>query len=238
MPTRVEMEAEESSVSSDDGFDEAFAAHIAAASAPIPVISSTACGVASCQLCGAAAPGQLLSQRERIRSLQPHRPARVCFEEIFGRRLWDGLATVGQCQRAASAVRCAMLASPDTDDYTDGSGRLLAPDSPVADNALSAERDLIRGLRDSVEARVIDEYGNVECVGCLLSWICGHGEWSGAGAVPEVLVSFDRNTGALSGTFAPHVDSANQPAYEVSAQMSSNLDKRLKSRTSQQSALI
>lgn len=105
---------------------------------------------------------------------------------------------------------------------TDGEGRLFPPDAPSAEQYLGeAGLALILSLRDRVDERVSEHIGApIARVGCLLSWISGGSPAGAVGTPPHAEpdpVAFNWLTDPLSGTYAPHVDRANRPEYEVSA---------------------
>lgn len=104
-----------------------------------------------------------------------------------------------------------MLVASDSD----GEGRLFPPDAPSAESYLGATGfALITSLRERVDNHISAEYGAIERVGCLLSWISGRGERS---TPSSELRAFNWLTDAVTGTYAPHVDKANQSAYDISS---------------------
>ena len=189
-----------------------------------------ACGIDTCDLCGESSGGAPPSQRSAVSSLSLDRPAllvetsgherygalkRVGFEEIYGRALWDGVANEDECRRAAGCTRSAMLLASDSD----GEGRLFPPDAPSAKDYLGESGlALIMSLRERVEERVAERYGPLERVGCLLSWIsAGDGEARPEAAAAAEARSFNWLVDSVSGTYAPHVDRANQSMYDISS---------------------
>ena len=158
-------------------------------------------------------------QLECIARLADGRPARVEFTEMNGRYMADNVATIDECRRAAAAAKRAMLLCCDSD----GAGRLFPPDVPEAQPLLGTGGSaLFAALRERIIASVCAQYGAVEPVNSLISWI----DAGAADAAEEdaedaesagTLRSFDWRRDAMDGTYAPHVDKANQPAYDVSA---------------------
>jgi len=104
---------------------------------------------------------------------------------------------------------------------SDGDGRLFPPDIEEAQPLLGDDGfALFAELRARVRERVRARYGAVEPVNSLISWISGAGAHSAGAATAEEtahLRSFDWRVDPAHGTFAPHVDKANQSAYDVSA---------------------
>ena len=176
-----------------------------------------ACGVPACKLCGEATEPPL-SQRASVSALGLDRPVSVCFESIHGRQMWRDVASIDECRRAADATRAAMIVASDTD----GDGRIFPPDAPTAESYLGAGGlALILSMRERVDERVHEQYGSVERAGCLLSWISGRSKREGVRGGEQAqaqlpLRSFNWLTDPISGTFAPHVDRANVPEYEIS----------------------
>lgn len=200
----------------DDDFDDAFAAALLSTKSPGHAVVGTACGISSCRLCGESSTCPQ-SQRELVAALVLDRPVLAVLEPIHGRWLCDGVASHDECRWAADACQRAILdaAKTDADGHSDGEGRLFSPDAPSAAASLGADGlALIVELRARAEARVTEHFGAVSCVGCLLSWISAGGAESARTEPPR---SFDPLRDAHSGTFAPHVDAANQPAYEISS---------------------
>ena len=204
-------------------------------------------GIDSCDLCGESSGGAPPSQRSAVSSLSLDRPAllvrvservgerhgrerygaleSVSFEEIYGRALWEGVASECECRRAAACARSAMLVAADSD----GEGRLFPPDAPSAKDYLGESGlALIMSLRERVEERVAERYGALERVGCLLSWISAGAQRDGEARVPpesrpEAAAaaaearSFNWLVDSVTGTYAPHVDRANQSSYDISS---------------------
>jgi len=172
-------------------------------------------------LCAVApsASGEDLARRqlECIARLPDGRPATVGFEARHGRSLEDDVANAEECRRAVAAARRAMLICSDSD----GDGRLFPPDIEEAQPLLGDDGfALFAELRARVRERVRARYGAVEPVNSLISWISGAGAHSAGAATAEEtahLRSFDWRVDPAHGTFAPHVDKANQSAYDVSA---------------------
>ena len=98
---------------------------------------------------------------------------------------------------------------------SDGAGRLFPPDAPSAASYLGAQGfEVINTLRARVDEHIAAQYGAVERVGCLLSWTSGRGELGTPDDEP--LQAFNWLRDAVKGTYAPHIDAENQPAYELS----------------------
>jgi len=179
-------------------------------------------------LCTADAERALLKRRqlECIPALKEDRPVKEvedvkeCFSVVHSqfapwdsRYLEDKVATVGECRRASLAAQHAMSMCCDSD----GIGRLFPPHVPEAAPFLGHDgHSLFTTLRDRVRQRVCAQYGEVEEANSLISWITGS-----SARVPNdderPLRSFDSSADPLDGTYAPHVDQANQPAYDISA---------------------
>ena len=167
-------------------------------------------------LCSGSAAQQLEGlqrrQLELIARLRGERSASLGFDSIHGRHQWDGVATSDECREAAEAVQRAMRRAADTDGDV---GKLFPPDVDEARHYLGADAFALFGaLRERVTERVTERYGPSEPVGQLVSWISGHVD------APEIDdasgFSVDQHLDWLTRTYAPHVDKANQPNYEVS----------------------
>ena len=146
--------------------------------------------------------------------LPDNRPARMCFSPVHGRHLWDGVASAAECQKAVAVAQRAMRRCCDNDgDH----GKLFPPHLPEAGVFLGDDGfALFTDLRQRMADRVGAAYeGPIEPVACLLSWISGPA--TSAPADEEELRSFDWRRDAADGTFAPHVDKANQSEYDISA---------------------
>ena len=147
--------------------------------------------------------------------LQDGRPARECFEAVNGRFWVDDVASRAECLQAVMIGQRAMNLCCDSD----GEGKLFPPHIPEASQFLGdAGVRLFAELADRVTARVSERYGEAELANSLLSWISG----SESGCPTEDAAdltprSFDWQRDAASGTYAPHVDKANQPLYDISA---------------------
>ena len=176
-------------------------------------------------------------QREAIAALRPDRPASVCFERVHGRQLWERVASRAECERARDSGRAAMRQACDSDGVD---GRIFPPHVPEARQFLGDGGFALFGeLRERVGERVRAEYGeDLAPVASLLSWISAGGEGGGGGGGGGGVDggstvskrakhrSFDPTRDALSaeegewdGTYAPHVDQANVPGYDVSARL-------------------
>ena len=174
-------------------------------------------------------------QREAIAALRPDRPASVCFERVHGRQLWERVASRAECERARDSGRAAMRQACDSDGVD---GRIFPPHVPEARQFLGDGGFALFGeLRERVGERVRAEYGeDLAPVASLLSWISAGGEGGGGGgggvdggstvSKRAKHRSFDPTRDALSaeegewdGTYAPHVDQANVPGYDVSARL-------------------
>ena len=155
-------------------------------------------------------------QSDLIAALPDGRPARVCFTSERGRHLVHDVASGEECRRAAAIAMQTMSIYCDSDH--DGS-RLLPPHLPTA-LPLLGERGfaLFAALRDRVAERARARYGAVEPSNSLISWISGARD---AGSVAEdreaTPTCFDLTRDPRHGTYAPHVDQANQRHYDVSA---------------------
>lgn len=153
-------------------------------------------------------------QLELIARLRGERPASLGFDSVHGRHQWDGVATAEECKEAAEAMQRAMRRAADTDGDV---GRLFPPDVDEARQYLGADAFALFGsLRERVCERVTERYGpSHEPVGQLVSWI------SGSSDAPDIDdsrgFSVDQHLDWLTRTYAPHVDKANQPGYDVSA---------------------
>ena len=116
--------------------------------------------------------------------------------------------------RAVSVARDAMSVCCDSD----GAGRLFPPHVPEAAQFLGATGvHLFNELGARVSARVCERYGEAEVVNTLLSWISGPDDGCPSEDADSAPRSFDWRRDAAHGTYAPHVDKANQPEYDVSA---------------------
>ena len=150
-------------------------------------------------------------QLECVARLADNRPV-AGFAPRWDRQLVDGVATAEECLRAATLAKVAMRICCDHD----GSGSRLFPQHVPEAAPLLGEPGcfLFEALRDRVSEKVRAHHGAVEPVNSLISWISG----------PEGCVAeddepppraFDWQHDALQGTYAPHVDKANQPVYDV-----------------------
>lgn len=157
-------------------------------------------------------------QFQKIASLPRDRPTELTCDlrPVFGRHMWDGVASAEECQQAVQAAQHAMTVACDSDG---ADGKLFPPDVPEAKDLLGDEGfTLFTDLRNRVHRKVRSHYGPVEPVNHLLSWISGKDE-----NCFDVHQSFDvhqwleAHEDWLEGTYAPHVDQANQPHYSVSA---------------------
>ena len=78
-------------------------------------------------------------------------------------------------------------------------------------------------LQEGVHRKIITQYGPVEPINIHLSWITGRGERCSCSDESAEYKSFDvhhwleSHPDWLEGTYAPHVDKANMPEYDVSA---------------------
>jgi hypothetical protein len=181
-------------------------------------------------------------QLELIAKLPDDRPAVLCrnsAELLTGevpahrhpnpnpnRHLWDSVASVEECQRAVEVAQRAMCRCCDNDgDH----GKLFPPHVPEASHFLGDDGfALFSELRQRVALQAAVACGPVVPAASLLSWISGSaatidtggasdadaGGTSGAGGE---LRSYDWRRDATHGTFAPHVDQANQSDYDISA---------------------
>ena len=156
-------------------------------------------------------------QRDNITSLRTDRPVSMNFDRRHGRQLWEDVASPAEC---TAAVQVGMRAMKQCCDSDGDDGRLFPPAAAEAIPLLGAEgAALFADLRGRVEQRVIQEYGQAEQVATLLSWIS-----SARPPIAETrqLTSFDWTQHAgcakgCEGTYAPHVDKANVPDYDISA---------------------
>jgi len=151
-------------------------------------------------------------QLECIAALADGRPAHECFSEMHGRRLQENAASAEECRRAVAYAQRAMRICSDSD----GEGRLFPPHVPEAAALLGDDGlALFALLQERVVTSVRELHGDqYEHANSLISWISG----SGASKAEELpLRSFDYRLDPASGTYAPHVDMANQPEYRISA---------------------
>ena len=173
-------------------------------------------------------------QLELIAKLPDDRPAALCrnsAELLMGespahRHLWDSVASVEECQRAVELAQRAMRRCCDNDgDH----GKLFPPHVPEASHFLGDDGfALFSDLRQRVALQVAAACGPVVPVASLLSWISGSAATIDAGGASDAgaggssdaggeLRSYDWRRDATHGTFAPHVDQANQSDYDISA---------------------
>lgn len=105
---------------------------------------------------------------------------------------------------------------------SDGDGKLFPPHVPEAIPLLGDDgAALYARLRARMTQAVCAEHGAFEPANSLISWISVDGEAQQAAATaaeqPEAPRSFDWRRDPCEGTYAPHVDKANQPEYDLSA---------------------
>ena len=158
----------------------------------------------------------LRRQLECVAKLPAARPVEVCTSLEHTRHLADDVASADECRRAVALAQGAMRICCDDDG--DGS-RLFPPHVPEAVPLLGDSGSaLFAKLSERVKDRVCEQFGPVEHVNSLISWISGSAAELGAAGIDDPTPrSFDAERDALQGTFAPHVDKANQPTYDVSA---------------------
>ena len=163
--------------------------------------------------CADAAATYEQRQIECVARLADNRPV-ACFSPRQDRQVVDGVATAAECRRAVTLAKVAMRICCDDD----GSGsRLFPPHVPEAAPLLGDHGSMLfEALRDRVSERVRAYHGAVEPVNSLISWISGREGCVFEDDEPPPR-SFDWQRDALHGTYAPHVDKANQPVYDVSA---------------------
>ena len=181
-------------------------------------------------------------QLELIAKLPDDRPAVLCrnsAELLMGeapahRHLWDSVASVEECQRAVEVAQRAMRRCCDNDgDH----GKLFPPHVPEASHFLGDDGfALFSELRQRVALQAAAACGPVVPAASLLSWISGSAAAIDAGGASDAaaggtsgaatsgtsdaggeLRSYDWRRDATHGTFAPHVDQANQSDYDISA---------------------
>ena len=173
-------------------------------------------------------------QLELIAKLPDDRPAVLCRtsaellmnEAPAHRHLWDSVASVEECQRAVEVAQRAMLRCCDNDgDH----GKLFPPHVPEASHFLGDDGfALFSELRQRVALQAAAACGPVVPAASLLSWISGSAAAIDAGGASDAdaggandaggeLRSYDWRRDATHGTFAPHVDQANQADYDISA---------------------
>ena len=97
-------------------------------------------------------------------------------------------------------------------------GKLFPPHVPEAVPLLGEKGfALFEDLCHRIYDRINDRYGPAEPVAHLLSWISKGEEGNPPREQLENLKSFDWLEDPTHGTYAPHVDQANMPEYDVSA---------------------
>lgn len=130
-----------------------------------------------------------------------------------GRHLYDGITSRAEADRARIAAMRAMERACDSDG--DG-GRLFPPNVPAAEALLgSSEFALFKVLHERICAKVCEECDpSAKSVGSLVSWISGEGSSCDS---TDDLRSFNWMTDPIAGTYAPHIDKANRPEYDISA---------------------
>ena len=111
-------------------------------------------------------------------------------------------------------ARKAMSLCCDTDG---NDGRLFPPDVPEAEYFLGEQGyKLFHELFSRVHRKVRRQYGpELTPVNYLVSWITGAAD--GVEDSQTESFEFEKHAHWLEGTYAPHVDKANMPEYDVSA---------------------
>ena len=163
----------------------------------------------------------VLKERQRacVNALALDRPAYLIPEVPLGtvgyRCVWDDIASPDESRRAANVAMQAMEPNCDADG---DSARLLPPDIPAAESLLGPSGfALFSALRERVGLKVCEQWPSAVPVGNLISWISVDGVVGRPPPPANSLHAFNRLQDPLAGTYAPHVDKANRPEYDISA---------------------